>query len=203
MNVLDQIKAGLYERPPLTEWMSSTTIREYYYSKEELVDFCRSVGVAVSGSKREIIERIICFLDTGEKIAPKRKIVYSNVVENLTPEDLIEENIICSQKHRAFFRQHIGGAFSFNVPFQKWLKSHAGSTYAEAIEAWYALKSDKQSRFIERQFECNQYVRDFFAANSSMTLRDAIRCWKYKKKLPGPHRYEEADLIVLSSDTGI
>ncbi|WP_330370015.1 DUF6434 domain-containing protein [Butyrivibrio sp. NC2002] len=38
----------------------------------------------------------------------------------------IEENIICSEVHRAFFKSKIGESFSFNVTFQKWLKANSG-----------------------------------------------------------------------------
>ena len=40
------------------------------------------------------------------------------------------------EKHRAFFREAIGTGFSFNVAFQKWLKSNTGKTYREAIDAY-------------------------------------------------------------------
>lgn len=54
---------------------------------------------------------------------------------------------------------------------------------------------------IDKQFEYNTYIRDFFADNSSKTLEDAIRCWKYKKRLPGHNRYEKSDLAALGFKT--
>lgn len=39
--------------------------------------------------------------------------------ENIDEDTLIEENFVCSQKHRAFFESRIGKGFSFNVRFQK------------------------------------------------------------------------------------
>ena len=50
---------------------------------------------------------------------------------------------------------------------------------------------------IDRQFEYNTYIRDFFADNSGKKLEEAIACWKYKKKLPGHNRYEKEDLVAL------
>ncbi|WP_420329330.1 DUF6434 domain-containing protein [Pseudobutyrivibrio ruminis] len=38
------------------------------------------------------------------------------------------QNIVCSEKHRAFFKEKIGKTFSFNVQFQKWLKANVGNT---------------------------------------------------------------------------
>ena len=50
---------------------------------------------------------------------------------------------------------------------------------------------------IDKQFEYNTYIRDFFNANEWKSLEDAIKCWKYKKGLIGHNRYEKTDLIVL------
>lgn len=50
---------------------------------------------------------------------------------------------------------------------------------------------------IDKQFEYNTYIRDFFADNRGKSLDEAIKCWKYKKQLPGHNRYEKSDLDVL------
>ena len=40
--------------------------------------------------------------------------------------------------------EKIGKSFSFNVLFQKWLKSNAGLTYGDAIEAYYQILEEKR-----------------------------------------------------------
>ena len=94
----------------------------------------------------------------------------------------------------------IGSSFSFHVPFQKWLKNNTGKTYGEAIEAYYQILEDKKKRKtkIDKQFEYNTYIRDFFADNKGRSLEDAIQCWKYKKSIPGHNRYEKSDLRALN-----
>ncbi len=83
--------------------------------------------------------------------------------------------------------------------FQKWLKANAGKTYADAVRAYYQILAEKkQGRTkIDRQFEYNTYIRDFFEDNKGKRLDDAILCWKYKKGLPGHNRYERSDLSAL------
>lgn len=112
---------------------------------------------------------------------------------------MIEPNIVCSEKHRTFFVEKIGKSFSFNVRFQKWLKGNAGKTYKDAINAYYQILEEKKKgkTTIDKQFEYNTYIRDFFRDNHGRSLQEAIVCWKYKKSLPGHNRYEESDLIVL------
>lgn len=89
------------------------------------------------------------------------------------------------------------------MAFQKWLKSNAGKTYADAITAYHQILQEKKSAKgkgeIEKQFEYNAYIRDFFAANKDKTLEQAIKCWKFKKSQKGHNKYEDSDLAVLQT----
>ena len=188
------------ERPKMNREMSSKIFRDYYYIKEELVDFCRENGLPVSGNKMEITNRIVDFLDTGKIEQPAVRSINRNAVGEITEDTVIEPDIVCSQKHRAFFRNRIGRNFSFNVQFQKWLKSNTGRTYGDAISAYYRIMEEKKKEKskIDKQFEYNTYIRDFFCDNQGKSLEEAIICWKYKKSLPGHNCYEQSDLVPLT-----
>lgn len=187
------------ERPDLDINLDGKTFREYYYLKEELVDFCRKHNLQATGGKLELADRIAEFLDTGKRNSAthiKRK---SPSVGEITLDTVIESNFVCSEKHRAFYKEHIGKSFSFNVLFQKWLKSNAGKTYRESIDAYYRILEDKKKKktTIDRQFEYNTYIREFFADNKDKNLEQAIKCWKYKKSLKGHNKSEREDLKIL------
>lgn len=211
-------ESGLAGRPSLAEGMSVEEFRNYYFLKEELVQFCRERGLATGDSKAELTERVARFLGGsavvegdddsadslvslgGEKV--RRRTVNSGGV--LSEESIIEEGFVCSERHRAFFREKIGAGFRFVVPFQRWLKENAGRTYGEAIEAYKEImrrkSQDGATEEIGVQFEYNRYVRDFFADNRGRYgLQEAIICWKYKRDLPGHNRYERADLRALEA----
>ncbi len=187
------------ERPRLCKELDSKTFKSYYYLKEELLNFCRENDIPTTGGKVELTERIALYLDTGkvsEAIVKRKSKTDIGVITEATE---IEADITCSEKHRAFFKEKIGNSFSFNVAFQKWLKANAGKTYKDAIKAYYEiLEAKKKSKTtIDKQFEYNTYIRDFFSDNKGKTLEEAIICWKYKKSLQGHNRYERADLIAL------
>ena len=184
------------ERPKLDKNLSGAAFRAWYWLKDELVEFLRENGLPVTGGKTELTDRIADFLDTGNVNAPKRTRRTSNKsAGDITPDTVIEENFVCSEKHRAFFKTQLGESFTFNVKFQKWLKSNAGKTYRDAVEAYKEIKKDKGGRkTIDSQFEYNTYIRDFFEHNPGHPLEEAIRCWKYKKSQPGSHKYEDSDL---------
>lgn len=189
------------ERPILSKQLDSKTFLSFYYLKEELVSFCRENKLPTTGGKIAITNRIAHYLETGEiETAPSmeaKKTIRRSIIRE---DDFIEPNFVCSELHRAFFKEKIGAQFTFNVAFQKWLKSNTGKTYADAILAYYQIAAEKKQgkTKIDKQFEYNTYIRDFFADNYGKTLEDAIKCWKYKKSLQGHNRYEASDLIVLS-----
>lgn len=191
-------------RPALDKKLNSETFRSFYFLKEELVQFCRENGLPTTGDKAELNRRIEFFLETGKMLAPnnapghKPSTMDANRVIDL--QTIIEQNFVCSEKHRVFFKKHIGNTFSFNVAFQGWLRSNAGRTYQEAIEAYDRIQKERKGTKapIEKQFEYNTYIRDFFADNKGCSLDDAVRCWKYKKSLIGHNRYEKTDLVAIA-----
>lgn len=191
------------ERPDLNLELDAEIFRQFYYLKEELVDFCRKNDLQATGSKTELSERIAIFLESGKRTRTNRETRKSQSADEIKPDNIIEENFVCSEKHRAFFKEQIGKSFSFNVTFQKWLKSNAGKTYADAIAAYHQILQKKKTKGkgeIEKQFEYNTYIRDFFAANKDKTLSQAIKCWKFKKSQKGHNKYEDSDLQALTTE---
>lgn len=194
------------ERPNLSVELDGASFRSFYYLKQELLDFCRENKLPLTGGKAELTDRIAYFLDTGKvpaNHAVRKKSALT--VDTITENTVIEQNIVCSEKHREFFIQRIGKSFSFNVLFQKWLKANAGKTYADAVNAYYRILEEKKKgeTQIDRQFEYNTYIRDFFADNHGKSLEEAIICWKYKKGLRGHNRYEPSDLAALDRQNAI
>ncbi len=188
------------ERPILDLNLDSKAFNEFHYLKEELVDFCKNYNLQATGSKEELTDRIIKFLETGEKTVKTHNKGKTNTPEIIKLDTKLESNLVCSEKHRKFFKEQIGDSFSFNVLFQKWLKDNAGKTYQESIQAYYQTLEFKKKKktTIDKQFEYNIYIRDFFNDNKDKSLDDAIKCWKYKKGQKGHNKYEKEDLIVLS-----
>ena len=196
-------------RPPLRKELKSEDFKEYYFLKEELKEFCRNEGLKISGSKNQLEERIIYYLDTGKSLDNLRPIQSKNnysksnsnkapASEEITLDSILGENFKCSEDKREFFEKEIGKGFKFKVKFQKWLKVNPDKTYRDAINAYYELQNSKEKTKIDKQFQYNQYIRDFFKDNEDKTLNDAIKCWNYKKSLKGHNKYEKSDLDILN-----
>lgn len=169
-------------RPKLEKGLDSKVFREYYYLKAELVEFCKKQGLQTTGGKIEITDRIVHYLKTGERLVSKKtyssSTSYKGSIGIITLDSIIEPNFKCTEKHRAFFKEEIGAGFKFNVAFQKWLKENTGKTYQDSVDAYYEIQKMKQTKrtTIDRQFEYNTYIRDFFDDNKGRPLSEAIAC---------------------------
>jgi hypothetical protein len=98
-----------------------------------------------------------------------------------------------------FLKMKSGKISSLKLLLQKWLKSNPNKTYKDAIDAYMEIENTKGKAEIGKQFQYNQYIRDFFENNTDKTLTDAIECWKYKKSLKGTNKYEASDLKILKN----
>jgi hypothetical protein len=185
-------------RPLLTKDLTPEEFNDYYFLKEELKDFCRSEGLKISGSKGDLEKRITYYLSTGEELKESNVNDYSSQSSSeIGLDSNLGENFKCSEDKREFFVNHIGKGFKFKVNFQKWLKANPDKTYGDAVEAYYEIQNLGKKTEIGRQFQYNQYIRDFFNDNDDRSLEDAIACWNYKKSLKGHNRYEKSDLEAL------
>lgn len=192
-------------RPELDLNIDAEVFFNYYWLKEELYAFCKKYDLPRSGSKDELKQRIYTYIKCGKVISPQKKsskkVESSN--EPLTLESIIPEGYKNDEKHREFFKSVIGEHFKFNVPFMNWMKSNHGKNYKDAVDQWQKIVDEKKRGVkteISSQFQYNQYTRDYFSDNPGATREDAIKCWKYKKSLPGHNRYEKSDLEILSKD---
>ena len=189
-------------KPILSSNLNCETFKEYYYLKSELVDFCKDNNLNTTGNKKDLTDRIYKFLKSGEKSISSISYKKSKQIGEITLDTVIEENFVCSEKHRTFYESQIGKSFKFYVPFQKWLKTNAGKTYKESIDAYYEITKNKEimPKKIDDQFEYNTYIRDFFNDNKDKNFKQAVRCCNYKKNKKGTHKYEKSDLIAIKED---
>lgn len=183
------------ERKILHKTMDSDEFLRGYYLLEELYVFCRQEAIPIGGGKEELRKRIAHYLNTGQILKPKKQ--PQRICSTCSLETTIEENMRFSESLRVFFKQQIDSSFKFSVPFQHWLKTNVGKTYADAIVAYKQLRHTKEPTVIDKQFEYNTYIRDFFKYNKGKSLNDAILCWNYKKQKLIPHIYEPMDLQAL------
>ena len=95
---------------------------------------------------------------------------------------------------RSFFQQEIGQSFRFKADVLTWIKTklQAGEilTYGDIINEWEKNEQLKQdpnySRAIPKQFQFNQFMKDWKEANAGSGSKEA---WKFIRSLPGEATY--------------
>lgn len=191
------------KRPNLDRNITLADFNDFYWLKEELVDFCKRVGISTSGGKIEISDRIRHYILTGktdkiEAAKSKGKSKFDWSKEKLTLKTEITDSYKNGENVRSFFIREIGSHFAFNVIFMKWIKENVGKTLGDAIIEWNRINELKKDKNyvseIDPQFEYNRYMRAFLADNPELSSKDAMRHWKLKRSQRGTNEYERTDL---------
>lgn len=191
------------KRPNLDRNISLKDFNDFYWLKQELIAYCRTIGISTMGGKIEIAVRIRHYLSTGEVIKHEtRKIKTTSKFnwdkEALNRETIITDNYKNGKNVRSFFVREIGSHFAFNVIFMQWMRENVGKNLGDAITAWnsiYEMKKDKNFvSEIDPQFEYNSYIRAFLKNNPELSVKDAMKYWKLKRAQRGSNEYEHNDL---------
>ena len=194
------------ERPKLTNISSVEEFKNWYWLKEELIAYCRQVGIKTTGGKFEIADRIVNYLNTGEIHLVKDKSIKKPLSkfdwknEILTLDTVITDNYKNNSNVRKFFIAQVGSQFNFSIDLMKWMKNNIGKTLKDAIAEWYRLQEFKKDpnyqSVIPAHNQYNQYTRDFLADNPDKSIKDARKYWKLKRSKPGELKYSKSDLLL-------
>jgi hypothetical protein len=197
------------KKPNLNKNISIKDFKDYYWLKEDLVRFCKEIGINCSGGKIEIASRISHYLETMILIKSSntiRKKANSNFdwnLEKLDANTIITDNYKNTENVREFFKNKIGSNFKFNVEFMDWMKANTGKTLGDAITKYQQIAQQKKDKNykteIAPQFEYNTYIRDFLNHNPGLTIKNALECWKIKREKAGVKKYEKQDLAFMKS----
>lgn len=164
-------------RPPLDASLSPEEFRAWYWLKDELVTFCRSNGLPVSGPKSGIADRIAAFLTDGTIQRPPPRVARSgSMPETFTRETVIGDGWRCTRALRDWFVGELGRGFRFTGPVREILHNGSGRTLGDAADAWLATRH-QTSDHIAPQLEYNRHMRSFFEANPDATRSEAIAAW--------------------------
>lgn len=193
-------------KPPIFSIRNSVELRKWYWTKLELQNFAKHIGVSASGAKFDILNRLSESLDgrthsSFRKV--KRKSKFNWTTEDISDDTVITDSYKNSQKVRKYMISKIPN-FKFNIDFMEWVKANVGKTMSEAVTFYLVMEEKKRlGKYVpEIRFhnQYNKYLRAFFEANPNLTSADARKCWKYKTSKPsqnGLHKYESNDLEAI------
>jgi len=184
------------------------SFKDNYWYKKELQEICQKFNLPSNGDKPTLqakIEKLIINKFNLQKIDVQIKHVKAN---NIAPQviptnlnELMGSNFTCSELYRKFFKEKIGNHFHFTAHIIKYRREHSSLSFQRYIDEWedeYRKRKDKSYKpAIMASTQYNQYIRDFFENNKNKSLKEAIKCWRYRKNLPGLKIYSKLDLLAL------
>ncbi len=185
-------------KPLLTKELPPEVFKEYYWEKKELVHFCTNHKLPSAGGKLELSTRIENFLRTGkiDKVVNKKRKYKFDSQEIITSSTKVV-NFKCDAKTREFFIREIGQHFKFNDYLRQFIKTpdlDGSLTYGHLVAGWLANESDikqtTQKPPIAKQFQFNQFQRDFYNANKNAKREEMLKAWKLVRSVAGPATYE-------------
>lgn len=173
-------------RPPLALALPAAEFTRWYWRKDELVDFARTLGIATSGAKELLAQRIAATLDGSEFIEPTpgRRNGGRQLGGDLTEATMIPPGQRCSQVLRAWFVKHAGPQFHFDAAMREFIGSADGTTtLGDALAHWRTTR-DGGPREIDAQFEYNRFTREWHRANPTGSREQLLADWAIYRSLP-------------------
>jgi len=174
----------LETRPPLTPALSGAELRRWYWLREELAAFARTLGVSAGGGKQELTDRLAAHLD-GRPVAPppRRTPAAAPLPEPLSASTVLPIGQRCTQQLREWFTAEIGPAFRFDGPMREFVGGAAGRTLGDAVDHWHGTRSRPRGE-IGEQFELNRFVRAWHLQHPDGARADALAAWRAHRALP-------------------
>lgn len=186
-------------RPNLSKDTLSSEFESFYWEKKELIQFCKEHGIPSTGGKIDISKRISHFLNTGN-IKKTQKSSFTSPPDSSKP--ITKNTPVVHYKNdavtREFFQKEIGPKFGFNYYLRQFAKqqNNGSITYGDLVEGYkQSLLAKKPT--IDKQFQYNQFTRDYFASEPNPTREGCLQAWKKVRSIKGETTYKH--YITLKS----
>jgi len=203
------MNTNITTRPNLTVSLNPELFKNCYWDKKELVSFCSANGLSTIGGKADLVNRIEYFLHTGQKLASiKIKRIDRRDSDNKITKDTLVVNYKNDAKTRNFFEKEIGTHFRFNSYLRQFAKNSnkdSNLTYGDLIQGWIKTEEQKQNSSykstIDKQFEFNQFQRDFYAKEKGKNRKELVAAWQLVRSVVGPNTYEY--YLIITKNLGL
>ena len=152
--------------------------------KHELILFARMQNLPATGTKPELADRIADALSGSAPRAPSKRLTVSQVLETpLTPHTVVGARQASTQQLRAFFVEHIGPRFHFDIHMRTYLASENSKTLAQAIDHWHATRKASKPETLP-QLEFVRFTKQWHLDHPASTAAECRAAWQKYKALP-------------------
>ncbi|HPU12194.1 MAG TPA: DUF6434 domain-containing protein [Aeromicrobium sp.] len=173
-------------RPPLDSGISAAEFQRWYWLKEELANFARSLGIRSTGGKELLAARIAARLDGREFSEPavSKRTGGPQLSGPLSPDTVVPANQRCSQIVRAWMSEQVGDGFHFDAEMRAFFAESDGTlTMQDALDRWRATRGQGQ-RGIDPQFEYNRFTRAWHESHPDGNRDELMAAWQAYRASP-------------------
>lgn len=177
-------------RPALSRDLSAEEFVRWYWLKDELAAFARTLGIRATGGKGLLGDRIVAELAGHAFVEPAAATVSrtKQLSGELTGATLIPAGQRSSQTVRAWMTEQVGPAFHFDAEMRGFFAESDGTrTMDEAVAHWHATRR-QGPRGIDPQFEYNRFTRAWHAQYPAGSRRDLLAAWARYRSRPVEER---------------
>lgn len=177
------------QRPALSRDLSGVELLRWYWRKDELTGFARSLGLRTTGSKETVAARVAAALDGVAFREPER--TPNRASRHVGPLDgstLMSPGQRCTRSVRDWFERQVGSSFVFDVEMRSFFRRADGTqTFQDALDHYRATRNAGR-RDIDAQFEYNRFTRAWYESNPAGSREDCIQAWKAYRSQPVDRR---------------
>lgn len=178
------------QRPPLTRELTGAELLRWYWLKDELAEFARSLGIRATGGKELLTQRIAATLDGAPftEPTPTRQAGGTQLTGPLTASTVIPRGQRCSQVVRAWFAEQVGDSFAFDAEMRAFFARTDGTQIlGDALEHYRATR-DQGQQSIGSQFEYNRFTRAWHETHPEGSREELIEVWREYRRRPVDER---------------
>ncbi|GAA2177737.1 DUF6434 domain-containing protein [Leucobacter tardus] len=178
------------ERPQLSRELTGKELLRWYWLKDELADFARSLGLRTGGGKQVLALRLAAALDGVPFAEPvsKRSGSARQLSGPLAASTVIPRGQRCSQVVRAWFVEQVGQPFGFDGEMRAFFaKTDGTQTLQDALDCYYATRGQGQ-KAIDPQFEYNRFTRAWHEEHPDSSREELLDAWRDYRCCPVDER---------------
>lgn len=183
---MDQVTTSDSQRPQLSPELTGGELLRWYWLKDELTGFARTLGVRATGSKELLTQRLAAALDGQPFTEPaaKRAAGSKQLSGTLSASTVIPKGQRCSQIVRAWFIDQVVSSFGFDSQMREFFANTDGiQTLQDALNHYLDTREQGQ-KSIDSQFEYNRFTRDWHAEHPESSREELVEAWHDYRNRP-------------------
>ena len=175
-------------RPDASDVRTAADVRDWYWTRSELLEIARRLGARRSGSKQELAEAIVAVL-SGRESSTRNRVPRET---HLTPPFQLDTQIPTGQPFtrvlREWVQDQVQGKVQVNAAVRSLLKHPRGATLADLVAVIQAPAPTGAT--IGVQFERNRFMRLLSRTAPELSRSEREDEWTAFRQLPSPRRTE-------------